>query len=119
MKDILDALVQAMQDQAVAMQTVAGQVAVLKQTLAKRDSELAGELKGQVEALARQSVADRVTTLQQTLAKHDTGLAGELKTQAEADQDKSRATLYELQVGLAKLREAISRLPKTAAPAGK
>lgn len=114
MNDILDALVQAMHDQALALQAVAEQIAALKQTLAKRDSELAGELNGQIEANARQAVADRVTAVQHTLAKYGTGLAGELKSQVETDQEKSRATLYDLLVDLASLSESISAIPKAA-----
>jgi hypothetical protein len=77
MKDILNALVQAIGDQAIALGDVAEQVTGLKRTLARQFPQVADELKGQI----------------------------------DAEQEKSRKDVYELQVNLAKLREAISQLP--------
>ena len=111
MKQILGALAEAIREQTLALQTVADQVAALKQTLAKRDSGLAEELKQQIETAATQAITERVTTLQQTLMTHDSGLADELRSQIEEDHEKSRTALYELQVSLAKVREAIEHLP--------
>ena len=76
MKDILNAVVQAMADQAVALGEIAEQVTGLKQTLAGQFPQVTDELKGQI----------------------------------AADQEQSRKSLYELQVSLAKLREAVSQL---------
>jgi D-serine deaminase-like pyridoxal phosphate-dependent protein len=81
MKDVLNAMVQAVGDQAIALGEVADQVAALKLTLARQFPDIAEELKGQI----------------------------------EADQEKSRTGVYELQVKLAKLREAISALPEVEA----
>ncbi len=119
MKEILNDLAEAIREQALALQAVAEQGMALKRTLAKRDADLAAELKAQAEGAATQMLADRVTTLQQTLAKHDNGLAGELKTQVELDQEKNRASVYEMQVKLAKVKEDIVSLTNAAAPAGK
>jgi len=77
MKDILDAMVQAIGDQVIALGGIAEQVTGLKQTLARQFPQVTDELKGQI----------------------------------AADQEKSRKGIYELQVSLAKLREAISQLP--------
>jgi len=81
MKDVLNAMVQAVSDQTIALGQVADQVAALKQTLARQFPDLADELKGQI----------------------------------LADQERSRTGVYELQVSLAKVREAISQLPELAA----
>jgi hypothetical protein len=81
MKDILNALVQAIGDQAIALGEVAEQVTGLKRTLARQFPQVADELKGQI----------------------------------AAEQEKSRKDVYELQVNLAKLREAISQLPEAKA----
>lgn len=80
MKEALNAMVQAVGDQAIALGTV----------------------------------ADRLTALKQTLARQFPDMADELKSQIEADQDQSRTGNYDLQVSLAKLREAIAQLPDTA-----
>jgi len=77
MKDVLDAMVQAIGDQVIALGGIAEQVTGLKQTLARQFPQVTDELKGQI----------------------------------AADQEKSRKGIYELQVSLAKLREAISQLP--------
>lgn len=81
MKEVLNAMVQAVGDQAIALGAVADQVAALKQTLARQFPDIADELKGQM----------------------------------DAEQEKSRKDVYELQVSLAKLREAISQLPEAEA----
>ena len=81
MKDVLNAMVQAVGDQAIALGEVADQVAALKLMLARQFPDIAEELKGQL----------------------------------ETDQEKSRTGVYELQVSLAKLREAISQLPEVEA----
>ena len=78
MKEVLNAMVQAVGDQAIALGTVADQVTALKQTLARQFPDIADELQGQV----------------------------------KEDQEKSRKDVYELQVSLAKLREAIAQLPE-------
>jgi hypothetical protein len=77
MKEILNKLVQAMGEQAIAMGVVADQVTELKERLARQFPEMAEELKAEV-----------------------------LEEQA-----KSRSDVYELQVSLAKLREAIALVP--------
>jgi hypothetical protein len=64
------------------------------------------------QAIALGTVADRLTALQQSLARQFPDMADELKSQIEADQDKSRTENYDLQVSLAKLREAIAQLPE-------
>ena len=78
------------------------------------------------QALALGRVADQVAALKQTLAKQFPDLAEDLKAQVETEQEKSRSDVYELQVSLAKLREAIAQLPEPkagvkqkAAPVGK
>ncbi|HEX9199810.1 MAG TPA: hypothetical protein VF865_09650 [Acidobacteriaceae bacterium] len=67
------------------------------------------------QAIALGAVADQVTTLKQTLARQFPDIADELKGQIAVEQDKSRKDVYELQVNLAKLREAISQLPEAEA----
>lgn len=79
MKEVLNAIVQAINDQVIALGTVADQVAALKQTLAHRFPEMADELKAQM----------------------------------QAEQDKNRTDVYQLQVSLAKVREAIEHLPES------
>jgi hypothetical protein len=74
-------------------------------------------LKALVQAVSDQTialgqVADQVTALKQTLARQFPDLADELKGQIAADAEKSRTGVYELQVSLAKVREAIAALPK-------
>ena len=81
MKDVLNALVQAVGDQTIALGQVTDQVAALKQTLARQFPDLADELKGQI----------------------------------AADLEKSRTGVYDLQVSLAKVREAIAALPEAEA----
>ena len=78
MKEILNAVVQAMGSQAIALGTVAESIAALKLRLARQFPEMAEELKGEI---------------------HE-------------EQSKSRAEVYELQVNLAKLREAIAQIPE-------
>jgi hypothetical protein len=78
MKDVLNAVVQAVGDQAIALGTVADRIAALKQWMAGQFPDLADDLKGQV---------------------------------AE-EQEQSRKQVYELQVSLAKLREAIEAVPE-------
>ena len=63
------------------------------------------------QAIALGAVSDRVTALKRTLARQFPDLADELKGQIEAEQEESRKGIYELQVSLAKVREAISQLP--------
>lgn len=68
-----------------------------------------------VEAIGKQMVAlgemaDQVTALKKTLASQFPDMADNLKEQIEVDQDKSRNNIFELQVSLGKLREAISHL---------
>ena len=79
MQEVLNAMVQAVGDQAIALGAVADQVAALKQTLARQFPDIADELKGQMDA------------------------------------EQNRKDVYELQVSLAKLREAISQLPEAEA----
>jgi hypothetical protein len=81
MKEVLNRMVQAVGDQAIALGTVADQVAALKQMLARQFPDMADELKGQI----------------------------------AAEQEQSRKDVYELQVSLAKLREAIAQLPEAEA----
>lgn len=76
MKDVLNAMVQAVGDQAIALGAAEDRLAVLKRTLAREFPDLADEL----------------------------------KTQMEADQEQSRKNNYDLQVSLAKIREAIIQL---------
>jgi hypothetical protein len=78
MKEILNTMVQAVGDQAIALGVLADQVAALKQALARQFPDLADELKRQI----------------------------------EAEQEKNRNQGYDLQVNLAKLRDAISQLPE-------
>jgi hypothetical protein len=63
------------------------------------------------QAIASGEMAEQIAGLKQTLARQLPQLTDELKAQVTADQEKSRKALYELQVNLAKLREAISELP--------
>ena len=67
------------------------------------------------QAIALGAVADQVTTLKQTLARQFPDIADELKGQIAVEQDKSRKDVYELQVNLAKLKEAISQLSEAEA----
>ena len=64
------------------------------------------------QAIALGTVADSVTALKQKLARQFPELAEELKAEIQEEQAKSRAEVYELQVSLAKLREAIAGLPE-------
>lgn len=68
------------------------------------------------QAIALGTVADSVTALKQKLARKFPELADELKAEIQEEQAKSRAEVYELQVSLAKLREAIAQLPEAKAP---
>jgi hypothetical protein len=63
------------------------------------------------QAMALGEMAEQVIGLKQTLARQFPQVTDELKAQVTGDQEKSRKVLYELQVNLAKLREAISQLP--------
>lgn len=63
------------------------------------------------QATALQSVAEQVTALKQTLALHNPEIADDLKSEIRVEQEKSRADIYELQVDLARLKEAIAGLP--------
>jgi predicted nucleic acid-binding Zn-ribbon protein len=81
MKEILNTMVQAVGDQAIALGAVADQLSALKHTLARQFPDIADELKAQI----------------------------------EAEQEKSRTDVYELQVSLAKLREAIAQMPEAEA----
>ena len=69
------------------------------------------------QAIALGVVEDRVTALKRALARQFPDLADELKVQIEAEQEESRKGIYELQVSLAKVREAISQLPDPKAKA--
>ena|ERR1035441_10626105 len=62
------------------------------------------------QAIALGAVDDRVTALKRALARQFPDIADELKGQIEAEQEQSRTHVYELQVTLARLREAISGL---------
>ena len=64
------------------------------------------------QAIALGTVADSLTALKQRLAKQFPEMADELKAEIQEEQTKSRAEVYELQVSLAKLREAIAGLPE-------
>jgi gas vesicle protein len=64
------------------------------------------------QAIALGAVADQLLALKQTLARQFPDIADELKAQIEAEQEKSRKDVYELQVSLAKLREAIAQMPE-------
>ena len=64
------------------------------------------------QAIALGAVSDRLTALKQVLARQFPDMADELKSQIEADQEKSRTDNYDLQVSLARLREAIAQLPE-------
>lgn len=65
------------------------------------------------QAIALGAVDERVTALKRTLARQFPDLADELKGQIEVEQEESRKGIYELQVSLARVREAISQLPDT------
>jgi len=75
MKKILNTLVQAMGDQAIALGTVADNVTALKLRLAKQFPELADELKAQVQEEQAKSRAE-VYELQVSLAKLREVIAG-------------------------------------------
>jgi len=62
------------------------------------------------QAIALGAVNDRVTAMKRTLARQFPDIADELKGQIEAEQEQSRKHVYDLQVTLARLREAISGL---------
>jgi hypothetical protein len=68
MKEVLNAMVQAMGDRAIALGEVGDQVAALKQTLARHFPELADELKGQI-AAEQEKGRTAVYELQVSLAK--------------------------------------------------
>src|ERR1700722_12932556 len=65
------------------------------------------------QAIALGAVSDRLAALKQALARQFPDMADELKSQIEADQEKSRTDSYDLQVSLAKVREAIAQLPES------
>lgn len=65
------------------------------------------------QAIALGAVDDRVTALKRTLARQFPDIADELKGQIKEEQEESRKHVYELQVTLARLREAISGLAET------
>jgi len=65
------------------------------------------------QAIALGALADQVAALKQTLARQFPDLADELKAQIEAEHEQNRKNVYELQVSLGKLREAIPQLPDT------
>lgn len=81
MKEVLNAMMQAVSDQAIALGAVDERVTALKRTLAGQFPDLADELKGQI----------------------------------DAEQEQSRSGLYELQVTLARVREAIAAIPEAKA----
>ena len=62
------------------------------------------------QTIALGTVADHVTALKQALARQFPEMAEDLKSQIQADQEKSRTDVYQLQVSLGKLREAIAQL---------
>ena len=64
----------------------------------------------EIDQLLQGAVDDRVTALKRTLARQFPDIADELKGQIEGEQEQSRKHVYELQVTLARLREAISGL---------
>lgn len=64
------------------------------------------------QAIAMGAVTEQVRALKLTLAHHFPELADDLKAEAEAEQEKNRVEVYDLQVNLAKLREAIAQLPE-------
>jgi hypothetical protein len=68
------------------------------------------------QAIATGAVADQVTALKRTLARQFPDLADEIKAQIEVDHEQSRKSVYELQVSLGKLREAIPQLPDAQSP---
>ena len=73
-----------------------------------------------VEAIGKQTVslgevAEQVTALKKALAQQFPDMAETLKGQIEADQDKNRNGVFELQVALGKLREAVSQLAEAEA----
>jgi hypothetical protein len=68
------------------------------------------------QAIALGTVADGVTALKQRLARQFPEMAEELKAEIVDEQAKSRSEVYDLQVNLAKLREAIARLPEPKTP---
>jgi hypothetical protein len=63
------------------------------------------------QAIALGEMAEQMTALKQTLAHQFPEMADQLKEQIKSEQEKSRNGVYELQVSLGKLREAISQLP--------
>jgi len=65
------------------------------------------------QAIALGAVDDRVTALKRTLARQFPDLADELKGQIEEEQERSRTGLYEFEVTLARVREAIVQLAET------
>lgn len=68
------------------------------------------------QAIALGAVSDGLMTLKRTLARQFPDIAEELKEQMAEEQERSRKDVYELQVSLAKVREAIARLPEITAP---
>ena len=68
------------------------------------------------QAVALGEVTDQIRALKMALARKFPELADELKGQMGAEQERSRNDAYELQVSLARVREAIVALPKADAP---
>jgi hypothetical protein len=64
------------------------------------------------QAIAMGAMAEQVMALKRTLARQFPELADELKAQIEAEQEQNRTNVYDLQVSLGKLREAILQLPE-------
>ena len=68
MKDVLNTMVQAVGEQAIALGAVNDRVTALKRTLARQFPDIADELKGQIEGEQEQS-RKHVYDLQVTLAR--------------------------------------------------
>lgn len=69
------------------------------------------------EAIALGELTDQVRALKMTLARRFPQMADELRGQMEAEQERSRNDAYELQVSLARVREAIAAVPEADAEA--
>jgi regulator of replication initiation timing len=109
MKELLTGLVQAVQEQAVALGTVADHVTALKQTLARKFPEMADDLKTQIQADQEKSRTENYQ-LQVSLGKLREAIAQIPDAPTEqSKQPKKRAPARRKVEAAAKPRAAAKR----------
>jgi regulator of replication initiation timing len=112
MKELLTGLVQAVQEQAVALGTVADHVTALKQTLARKFPEMADDLKTQIQADQEKSRTENYQ-LQVSLGKLREAIAqipdAPTEQSKQPEQPKKRAPARRKVEAAAKPRAAAKR----------